>query len=134
MAKLAVMVGQIRAGNAAKKAGDIEARELSKRAGIRRAVGQREAAEEQRNAELAYSRALSIAAASGAGVSDPGVVKLFADLQAEGDFRVLSRLFVSEDEAQGIEYRSEVAKREGKSRRKLSRFAAAATFAETFGR
>ena len=51
MAKLAVMVGQIRAGNAAKKAGDIEARELSKRAGVRRAVGHREAAEEQRDAD-----------------------------------------------------------------------------------
>ncbi len=133
MAKLAVIVGQIRAGNEAKKAGDIEARELLKRAGVRRAVGQREAAEEQRNAELAYSHALAIAAASGAGVSDPTIVKLFADLQAEGDFRVLSRLFVAEDEAQGIEYRSEVAQREGRSRRKLSRFAAAATFAETFG-
>lgn len=133
MAKLAVIVGQIRAGNKAKKAGDIEARELRKRAGVRRAVGHREAAEEQRNAELAYSRALAVAAASGGGVSDPGVVKLFADLQAEGDFRVLSRLFVAEDEAQGIEYRSEVAKREGRARRRAGQYAAAATFAETFG-
>ncbi|KKL80869.1 hypothetical protein LCGC14_2000440 [marine sediment metagenome] len=136
MAKLAVIVGQIRAGNAAKKAGDIEARELRKRAGVRRAVGHREAAEEQRNAELAYSRALSIAAASGAGVSDPTVVKLFADLQAEGDFRVLSRLFVAEDEAQGIEYRSEVAQREGRARRRLGQFSALSTavsFAEKYG-
>ncbi len=135
MAKLAEGVGQIRAGNAAKKAGDIEARELRKRAGVRRAVGHREAAEEQRNAELAYSRALSIAAASGGGVSDPGVVKLFADLQAEGDFRVLSRLFVSEDEAQGIEYRADVAQREGRARRKLSRYGAlseAVSFAERY--
>ncbi len=136
MAQLALaakVYSSIRAGNEAKKSGDIEARELRKRANARRAAGHREAAEEQRNAELAYSRALSIAAASGGGVSDPGVVKLFADLQAEGDFRVLSRLFVSEDEAQGIEYRSEVAQREGKARRRLGQFGAAATFAETFG-
>ncbi len=136
MAKLAVIAGQWRAGKEAEEEGERTAAELRKRAGTRRAVGQREAAEERRNAKLAYSRALSVAAASGAGVSDPTVVKLFADLQAEGDYRVLSRLFVAEDEAQGIEYRSEVALREGKARKRAARLTALSTatsFAETYG-
>ncbi len=147
MAQLALMAatglgiyGQKEAGDEADLAGQRTALELKKRADTRRAVGSREAAEEKRNAELAYSHALAVAAASGAGVDDPTVVKLFADLQAEGDYRVLSRLFVAEDEAQGIEYRSEVALREGRARKKLSRFNMAstalsggATFAERFG-
>ena len=139
MAQLALaakVYSGIRGGNEAKKRGDLDARELRKRANARRAAGHREAEEEQRNAELAYSRALAIAAASGGGVSDPGVVKIFADLQAEGDFRVLSRLYAGEDEAQGIEYRADVAQREGRARRKLSRYGAlseAVSFAERYG-
>ncbi|KKK90041.1 hypothetical protein LCGC14_2727060 [marine sediment metagenome] len=138
MAELALaakVYSGIRGGNEAKKRGDIDARELRKRASARRAAGHREAEEEQRNAELAYSRALAIAAASGGGVSDPGVVKIFADLQAEGDFRVLSRLYAGEDEAQGIEYRADVAQREGRARRKLSRYGAlseAVSFADRY--
>ncbi len=133
MAKLATGVMQWRAGSEAEKEGARTAEELRKRAGVRRAVGQREAAEEQRNAELAYSRALVVAAASGAGVDDPTVVKLFADLQAEGDYRVLSRLWVAEDEAQGIEFRSEVARREGKAKKRAYRAGAISSFAEAYG-
>ncbi len=136
MAQLALaakVYSSIRAGNEAKRSGDLDARELRKRANARRAAGQREAAEEQRNAELAYSRALAIAAASGGGVSDPTVVKLFADLQAEGDYRVLSRLYIGGDEAQGIDYRAAVAQREGKARRRLGQFGAAVSFAEKYG-
>ena len=136
MAKLALMVGQLRAGKEAEREGERTAIELRRRAGTRRAVGHREAAEEQRNAKLAYSRALAVAAASGGGVDDPTVVKLFADLQAEGDYRVLSRLFVAEEEALGIQYSAEAARREGKARKRahqLTALATAASFAETYG-
>ena len=128
--------GQYRAGKEAKRAGKLEAEQLHERADVRRAASHRDAAEEQRNAELAYSRALAVTAASGGGVDDPTVVKIFADLQAEGRYRVLSRLFVGEDEAEGIEYRAEVARREGQSRYKsgrLNALSSAASFAETFG-
>ncbi len=127
VATLFTAYGQKKAGDAAEDAGKITAAELKRRADARRAAGTREAAEEQRNAELAYSRALLVAAASGAGVDDPTVVKLFADLQAEGDYRVLSRLYTAEDEAQGDEFASEVANREGRASKKLSRYGMAST-------
>jgi len=127
LAVLATLYGQKKAGDAAEDAGKVTAAELKRRADARRAAGHREAAEEQRNAELAYSRALAVAAASGGGVSDPTVVKILADLQAEGDYRVLSRLYTAEDEAQGIQYRSKVALREGRARKKLSRYGMAST-------
>ena len=126
--------GQKKAGDEAEDAGKIRATELKRRADARRAVGSQEAAEEQRNAELAYSRALVVAASSGAGVDDPTVVKLFADLQAEGDYRVLARLYTAEDEAQGEDYASAVALREGRARKKLSRYAMAGTALTFFDR
>ncbi len=134
LALLATMFGQKKAGDAAEDAGKIKAAELKRRADARRAVGTREAAEEERNAKLAYSRALAVAAASGAGVDDPTVVKLFADLQAEGDYRVLARLYTAEDEAQGEDFASEVALREGRASKKLSRYAMAGTAATFFDR
>ena len=73
----------------------------------------REMAEEERNKEYMYSRALALAAASGGGVDDPGVVKVLADLNAEGEYRIMSRLWSGQNEAEGLIYRAEAAKREG---------------------
>jgi len=77
-----------------------------------------EAAEEERNKKFIYSRALAVSAASGAGTSDPGMVALFGDLNAEGEYRILSRLYAGEDEAEGLRYRAEIARREGEAARK----------------
>ena len=73
----------------------------------------REMAEEERNKEYMHSRALAVAAASGGGVDDPGMVKVLADLNAEGEYRVMSKLWRGQDEAEGLIYRSEAARREG---------------------
>jgi len=73
----------------------------------------REMAEEQRNKEFMYSRALAVAAASGGGTGDPGVVKLLGDLNAEGEYRIFSRLWAGQNEAEGLIHRAEEAKKEG---------------------
>lgn len=73
----------------------------------------REMAEEERNKEYMHSRALAVAAFSGAGVDDPGMVKVLADLNAEGEYRIMSKLWSGQNEAQGLIYRAEAAKREG---------------------
>jgi len=73
----------------------------------------REMAEEERNKEYMYSRALSLAAFSGGGVDDPGMVKVLADLNAEGEYRVMSKLWSGQNEAAGLNFRADVAKREG---------------------
>ena len=73
----------------------------------------REMAEEERNKEYMHSRALAVAAFSGAGTSDPGMVKVLADLNAEGEYRVMSRLWSGQNEAEGLNFRAEAARREG---------------------
>lgn len=59
------------------------------------------------------SRALSVAATSGAGIDDPTVVNLIGDLNAEGEYRVMSRMWVGEVEAEGQRFAADEAYREG---------------------
>ena len=67
----------------------------------RMAAATREAQEERRRAEIIQSRARAVAAASGGG-SDAGMVKIFGDLAAEGEYRVLSRVCQGQNDAEGL--------------------------------
>ena len=68
-----------------------------------RASGQRQAFEEKRQAQLVESRALALAAASGAGASDPTAVKILSGIEAEGAYRAAVRMYESEEEARFLE-------------------------------
>lgn len=67
----------------------------------------------QDDKELMYSRALAVSASSGAGVDDPGLVKLFGDLNAEGEFRVMSKLYTGSSQAEGLRKESESLMKQG---------------------
>lgn len=75
----------------------------------------REMEEEERNKDRMHSRAIALAAASGGGVDDPGMVALLGDLNAEGEYRVLSALWSGQDAAAGLQFRAEAARREGET-------------------
>lgn len=68
-----------------------------------RASGQRAAFEEDRQARLVRSRALALAAASGASASDKGATDILAGIEAEGAYRAAVRLYDAENEARIIE-------------------------------
>lgn len=63
---------------------------------------QAQAGNERRRAKLLRSRALSVAGNSGAGVSDPTVTKVMADIDTEGELRALNSLFEGDYTAQAI--------------------------------
>jgi hypothetical protein len=98
-----------------------EARSLKKQeaqgyrdaAGRQMAITSREMAEEIRNKKLMHSRAIVVAGASGAGTD--GITKLLGDLNAEGEYRVMSVLWNGLNEAEGLQFRAEAAEREGKA-------------------
>lgn len=101
--------GQMREGRQARKAGELRAEQLAfnareaERLALRvRAVSQRRAAEELRQGRLVASANLARAAASGASVSDPTVVKLLADAEAEFTYRANIALFEGEAEARRL--------------------------------
>lgn len=72
----------------------------------------RDMSEEARKKELMHSRAIAVAAASGGGVDDPGMVKILGDINAEGEYRIMSRLWSGQNEAEGLIFRAEAAQRE----------------------
>lgn len=74
----------------------------------------REVAEQQRTNEHMQSRALAVAAASGGGVDDPTVSNIIGDINAEGEYRVMSILYTGLDEAAGFEHRAKISTREGR--------------------
>jgi len=123
MAQIAVAavlaVGALYKGAEAKKLKDQEAQGYTDASYRRLAAASRDVSEEERNKEFMYSRALASSAASGGGTGH-GVTKLLADLNAEGMYRMMSRLWVGKDEAEGLQFRAEQARREGDAAVKAS--------------
>ncbi len=109
--------GSIFSGRAAKRSADDEADQLHRRAGARRAEAQAGAREERRVNRYAKSRAQAVAAASGASLADPTFVNYMGDLDAEGEYGALSRLYEGYEEAAGYEDAATARRREGRAAR-----------------
>lgn len=119
-------VGQLSAGNAASAAAKAEARQREQIAGQERAQAQREANEERRQADLAQSRGLAVAAAGG-GAADGSTRNVLAQIEGEGEFNALTAMFSGEERAQNQEFAAEMARFKGKQAKKQSRLAAVGT-------
>lgn len=77
----------------------------------------RDMAEEERTKETIHSRAVALAAAQGGGVDDVSVVQILGDLNAEGEYRIMSKLWTGQNESEGLIFRSEQAYKEANSAR-----------------
>lgn len=91
--------GYEEAGAAARVSAEYQAAQLNQNAGQSVAAAQRAAAEERHKSRLVQSRALAVAAASGAGASDPTTVNIISDIAAEGHYRGLMDMYAGEDKA-----------------------------------
>lgn len=109
--------GTIMGGQAQAGALKSEAKQYEIGASNIRGMGQREAVEERRQADIQQSRALALAAASGGGASDPTVMDIMARLAGEGEYRALSKMYSAETEAQGYDNAAKVRKFEAKNTR-----------------
>lgn len=107
--KAAKVAGQQAAINA-----DYMARQQEQDAGQQVAAAQREAAEERRKAEIMASRAMAVAGASGAGVSDPTIINLIADLQGEGSYRSSLAMYQGEDRARQLRQGADTSRFQGR--------------------
>lgn len=92
-----------------------------------------EVGENQRERDIMESRAIALAAFQGGGVDDPSVQKLIGDLNAEGEYRILARLYVGADAAQGMQYASEQAMRVGDAAMDAGYLKAATTVLSSYG-
>jgi hypothetical protein len=101
-------------GFQAKQAADFQARQLDRNASNARATSQYAAENEADRAQLIASRALALAAASGGGASDPGVVSIMAKTAQEGAYRQQVALYEGESRAQAMELAADTRRYEGK--------------------
>lgn len=126
-------LGQIQAGNAARKSANFQAAQMNQQAGQERATGQRAAIEQRRTARLASSRATALAAASGGGATDPTILNILGDIHTEGEYNALSALFGGEERARGLEMGAAAKVVEGKSAKQASIISAGSTLSTGIG-
>lgn len=117
MAQIAVLATGVLAalnrGHAGYALGYDQAEALRDASMRRMAATTAEVSEAMRDKELMQSRITALAAFQGGGADDPTMVKLKSDLNAEGQYRIMSKLYTGADEAQALQYQSEQAMNAG---------------------
>lgn len=94
--------GTIAQGVSAKNAADYQADQQEAAGKEAFAASQREAIQKRKEAEIANSRAQAVAAASGAGASDPTIIKLMTDTAGQGELNAQGSLFQGEQQKRGL--------------------------------
>jgi hypothetical protein len=113
MSSLTKAAGSFMGGRAAKKSAQFDAKQLKRRAGETRATSQRQSNEERREARYVLSRARAVAASQGGALDDPTMVNVFADIEAEGEYNALARLYEGESAARADSRQARARRREG---------------------
>lgn len=106
-------------GIAAEKLAILQARQLEQNAGQDIAAGTAAVDAERRKSELIASRAMAVAAASGAGALDPTVVKILQGIRGEGELAANTQMYNANERARGQTDQAAATRYEGK----LSRIA-----------
>jgi len=109
---------QIEGGKAARANAEAVAIQQEREGKAIQAEAQREALNERKKASYAASRALAVSAASGAGVSNPTVQNILGDIEAEGDYRVLSSLYAGDTDAALANFAAGSTRRTGRARQR----------------
>lgn len=100
-------------GIQSKRAAEFAAAQLRSNAGQAQAASQRQAYEVDKATQLATSRALAVAAASGGGASDPTVVGMMANLAAEGSYQKEIALYSGDEQARSMRAKADTVEYEG---------------------
>jgi hypothetical protein len=89
-------------GERARLAAEFSAWQAEQEGGLAIAISQRQAEEERRKAGFLASRALAVAASSGAGVSDPTMIDILTKTRGEGAYRANVALYEGEARARQL--------------------------------
>lgn len=97
-------------------AAEFEAKQADYLANQAIAVSHREAYEQRKNSALLASKALSIAAGSGASASDESVVRLISEIYAEGAYRSALAMYEGEESARSLKVQAAARRLTGQSK------------------
>ncbi len=106
-------VSAIQQGQAQQQQAQAEARALVNKSNADASAAQRQAQDYRRQAQYAISRGQALAAASGAGATDPTVVNVLGQIAGEGDYRALTSLYTGETQSQNDLSGAQAARNEG---------------------
>lgn len=109
------MYGQMQAGQSAANQGKLLALQRERDANSAEVESQQVAARERRKARYLRSRALAVAGKSGAGVSDPTITDILADIDVEGEMSALNALASGKETATALRTGAKVARAEGRA-------------------
>ena len=118
---------QYNAGKAEERRANLEAQQLDASAKEELAAAQRAGVEEERMGEFRASRMLALAAASGAGASDPTVINLMANLAGETQYSKSVKLYEGGTRSAQKKYEGRLRRFEGREARKAGEFGAKTT-------
>lgn len=100
-------------GRAQRDRAEFVAAQNERVAGNERATAQRQAIEQQRQKRLTQSRAQAVAAASGGGALDPGVLDIMGGLEDQGNYNALVALYEGESSARNYENQAALTRWQG---------------------
>lgn len=109
--------GQVQSGLQTNRAAQYEAGALRTAGGQALASSQRVAYGERRQKDLALSRAQAVAAASGGGATDKGVLDIMAGIEAQGEYNAMSALYEGQAAKQAYETQADLTSYAGKQAR-----------------
>lgn len=117
----------VQQAGARKKQMEAVARAREEEANAAAAESQREAAIERKKARNLSSRARAVAAASGAGVSDPTVVNQLTEIEAAGELNALNAMYSGNTAARGYRQGAAIARNEADAAQTAGYLGAAST-------
>lgn len=106
-------VNTINQGNQAAKNATTQAEVMRKNATAAEAASQRTAMQTERTTELAESKALATAAASGGGASDPTIVNDIGDIAQRGEYNAMMDLYNGTSRANTLRTQADITQQEG---------------------
>jgi hypothetical protein len=125
--------GQKVAGKQQKAAAYSYAAGLDQQAGQAQAASQRTAIQRRREGNLVASRVRAVAAASGAGVTDPTIIGLGADIENQADYNVATALYEGNLRAHDLTDQANMARYGGRQAKKASQVLAQGTMLAGYG-
>lgn len=105
----------IQEGNAKQQQAQAQAVALRNQANADQAAAERNAIQSRKQASYLVSRGLALAAASGAGATDPTVVSVLGQITGEGEYHALTSVYEGRQSGQNLNAQSTSASNAGKA-------------------
>lgn len=118
---------QTQMGDASAAQGKLAQIQADRNANAEEAMSQQQAAADRKKARYLRSRALAVAGASGAGVSDPTVSDILTGIDTEGEMNALTALYEGRIRAENTRATGRIYANEGRARKTAAYGQAAST-------